>query len=252
MPKMPILLKFYPKKQIHRLSPPGGQPLSTDHHPSRPRLHPGGHRSSHRKIHPLFPSKHHHHFHPHRSLQLRRSSTRLRQPGEQRPPHHLLTTSIFYAFILACHCCHRAQALEYQIHHLRRRRAPARPASTPSLLKLPRRTSRTTPTTRTLDSTPPGRLLTTRASPHRTFGLTSHRADSKFLLHLHSSSPSFYAFILHLLSSPPPTLSASSPAHRIIPPPTLGRCIPTGAAPHLTPHLTSHFTSHRIMTLHIA
>jgi hypothetical protein len=97
-----------------------------------------------------------------------------------------------------------------------------------------------------LDSTPPGRLLTTRASPHRTFGLTSHRADSKFRLHLHSSSPSFYAFILHLLSSPPPTLSASSPAHRIIPPPTLGRCIPTGAAPHLTPQLTSHFTSHRI------
>ena len=171
MPNMPILLKFYPKNNFHRLSPPGGQPLSTNHQPSRPRFHPGGLRSSHR------------------------SSIRLRQPGEQRPPHHPPIIRIFLAFIFVCRCCLRAQASEYQFHHLRRRRAPARPASTPSLHKLHRKTSRTTPTTRTLDSTPPGQLLTTRASPHRIFGLTSHRAVSKVFLHLHSSAPSFYAFI---------------------------------------------------------
>ncbi len=187
--KIPTLLKFCPKNLFYRLSIPGGQPLSTIPQPPRPRFNPGGQRPSHSKIHPLFTSKHQNRF------RLHRSSSRVRQPGEQRPPHHPPITRFFHVFIFVCRCCLRAQALEYKLHHLRRWRASARPASTPSLLKLPRRTSRTTPPTRTLDSTPPGRLLTTRASPHRTFGLTSHRADSKFRLHLHSSTPSFYAFI---------------------------------------------------------
>ena len=118
--------------------------------------------------------------------------------GELRPAHHLRTIRVFFPFFLSCRCCHRAQALEYKFHHLRRRRATARPASTPSLHQLRRRTSRTTPTTRTLDSTTPETFLTTRASPHRHSGLSSHRADSKFFLHLHSSTPSFFIRNRHI------------------------------------------------------
>jgi hypothetical protein len=72
-----------------------------------------------------------------------------------------------------------------------------------------------------LDSTPPGQLLTTRASPHRNSGLTSHLADSyctfSFVLR-HLSTPPLYATYLRhlstqsLLASHPPTLSVSSAA----------------------------------------
>ncbi len=174
---------------------------------------------------------HRHRFRHYRSIRHLRSSTRLLQPGELQPGHHLPTTRVLIRLLFACPCrhraqaseyrhrvqaseCrhraqasrtgvssppvrgrHRAQASEYKFRHRRRRRAPAQQASTPWLHPLHRPTSQTNPTTRTLDSTPPGTLLTTRASPHRTFGPTSHRADTKVFLHLHSSTPSFYAFI---------------------------------------------------------
>ena len=195
---MPKMLKLYPKNKNRRLPSPGGQPLSTYHHPSRPRSTPGGHRSFHHKFYLLFTLDHRHRFQPQFSFRHHRNSTRHLLPGELRPAHHLLTIRVFFPFFLSCRCCHRAQALEYKFHHLRRRRAPARPASTPSLHQLRRRTSRTTRTTRTLDSTTPETFLTTRASPHRHSGLSSHRADSKFFLHLHSSTPSFFIRNRHI------------------------------------------------------
>ena len=92
-------------------------------------------------------------------------------------------------------CYHRAQASEYKIRHRRRRRALTTPPHHPHQPLHPR-TSPTTPTTRTLDSTPPYPFRTTRASQHRTSGLTSHRADSKFFLPLSL----LYTFTLRLHS----------------------------------------------------
>ena len=169
---------------------------------------------------------------------------------------------VFFPFFLSCRCCHRAQALEYKFHHLRRRRAPARPASTPSLHQLRRRTSRTTPTTRTLDSTTPETFLTTRASPHRHSGLSSHRADSKFSftfthLRLHSSfaivtsadverklSGASYHRRRWVAAYPPAQHHPHSHFTSLNPLRTLHFAHLTTS--HIASHITSHHTSHRI------
>ena len=88
-------------------------------------------------------------------------------------------------------------------------------------------------------------IQTTRASPHRNFGLTSHLVDN----HRNFITYSFYPHLPSTLSShssPLPTLSSSSRAKL---PPTLGRCIPSGAAsspPHHPFHRTPHFSALRI------
>ena len=119
---MPKMLKLYPKNKNRRLPSPRGQPLSTYHHPSHPRSNPGGHRSFHHKFYLLFTLNHRHRFLLQFSFRHHRNSTRHLLPGELRPAHHLLTIRVFFPFFLSCRCCHRAQALEYKFHHLRRRR----------------------------------------------------------------------------------------------------------------------------------
>ena len=179
MNKISILLKFYPANPFHRLPAPGGQHRSL-YHPSCPRFNPGGHHRStnhlfptpgefalfHRKFQRPYPTHHH---------------PPITRPKELQPTPPIIQTICFF-HLLMCFCYHRAQESEYKTLHRRRRRASARPATTPPHHPFhPRRprTSPTTPTTRTLDSTLPYPFRTTRASQHRTIGFTSHRADSK-------------------------------------------------------------------------
>jgi hypothetical protein len=179
MNKISILLKFYPENPFHHLPAQGGQHRSL-YHPSCPRFNPGGHHRStnhlfptpgefalfHRKFQRPYPTHHH---------------PPIIRPKELQPTPQIIQTICFF-HLLMCFCYHRAQESEYKTLHRRRRRASARPVTTPPHHTLhPRRprTSPTTPTTRTLDSTLQYPFRATRASQHRTIGLTSHRADSK-------------------------------------------------------------------------